>query len=102
MARTWGCGDHRVGGVAWEEGSEEELPAEQGEFVLNRQEFRLVVEVVLGRHEDGPGGDSEGGVLYGLEGLDCAGTGIGEPNGGGIADEGLNAGCLTIMKDEIP
>ena len=40
--------------MAWAEGSEEELPAEQGELVLNRQKFRLVVEVVLGRLEDVP------------------------------------------------
>ena len=94
IAGTWGCGDHRVGGVAWEEGSEEVLPAEQGEFMLNRQEFRLVVEVVLGRHEDGPGGDSEGGVLHCLEGLEGTGTGVGEPDWGGIGNEGLDEGFV--------
>ena len=36
------------------EDSEEELPSEQGQLVLNQQKLRLVVEVVLGQHEDGP------------------------------------------------
>ena len=78
------CRGHLVGGVAREEGSEEKLPAEQGELVLDRQHLRLVVEMVHRRHEDGPRSDSEGGTLDGLEGIERAGAGIREPNGGGI------------------
>ena len=75
---TRGCGDHRVGGVAWEEGPQEELPSEHRELALHRQQLRLVVEVFLRGHQDGPGGDPEGRVLNGLEGLESTGTGVGE------------------------
>ena len=37
-----------MGWVIGTEGSQEKLPAEQGEFLLHRQQLGLPVEVVLG------------------------------------------------------
>ena len=94
-AETGGRGDHPVAGVVREEGPQEELPAEHRQFSLHRQDLRLVAEVVRVRHEHGPGRNPEGRVLDGLEGLDGAGAGVGEPDWGGVGDEGLYEGFVS-------
>ena len=43
-------GDHRIGGVARAESSQQELLAEHSELAVHREHLRLAVQVVLGGH----------------------------------------------------
>ena len=82
--------DNRIGGVVAAECSQQELAAEHGQLAVHGQQPRLLMQVILGRHEDKPGDDAEGRILDSLEGADVGYGGIGVPNWGSVRDEGLD------------
>ena len=91
-------GDHRIGGVVRAESSEQELPAEHGQLLVHREHLRLSVQVVLGRHENGPRGHPQGRVLDGLKSADGGVAGVGVPNGGGIGEEWFDYGSVCYQE----
>ena len=50
-------GDHRIGGVARAESSQQELLAEHGQLATHQEHLCLAVQVVLGGHHHGSSGD---------------------------------------------
>ena len=86
--------DKRVGWVRGLEGAGEELGGEEGERVVDGKGLGFCVKMLNGRHLHTTGGDAEGVILEGLEFCDVGCGGVGEPNGGGVKEEGTDYGLV--------
>ena len=76
------------------EGSGEELGGEEGEVVVDGKGFGFCVKMINGRHLHTSGGDAEVVVLEGLEFCYVGWGGVGEPDGGGVEEEGTDYGLV--------
>ena len=77
------------------EGAGEELGGEEGEVVVDGKGFGFCVKMINGRHLHTSGGDAEGVVLEGLEFCYVGWGGVGEPDGGGVEEEGSDYGLVS-------
>ena len=76
------------------EGSGEELSGEEGEVVADGKGFGFCVKMINGRHLHTSSSDAEGVVLEGLEFCYVGWGGVGEPDGGGVEEEGTDYGLV--------
>ena len=63
-------------------------------MVTDREDLGFRMKVGYVRHQEAPGDSSEGLVLDGLEGLYAGRTGVREPDGSSIGDDGFNKGLV--------
>ena len=83
-----------MGGVGGAEGTKKELGTEEGQVVLDGENLGLCLKMALGGHLQRPSGDPEGSVLDPLELEDSRVGRVGEPDGGGIGEEGADEGFI--------
>ena len=89
----WGC-DYGMGRVGGDEGSGKELGGEEGQVVFDWEDSGFCVKMTLAGHLHAARADPEGSILEGLELGDAGGTGVREPDGGGIRKKGPNEGLI--------
>ena len=68
------------------------MGAEEGEVVVDGKGKGFGVKMVNGTHLHAAGGNTEGRILYALEFLNGGGGSVGEPDWGGVSEEGTDEG----------
>jgi hypothetical protein len=83
-----------VGRVMRAKRAGEVLGAEEGEVLGDWERAGFSVQVGNGGHEQAAGGNAKRAILEGLEVLlDCRGIGVGEPDWGGVGEDGADEGA---------
>ena len=76
------------------QGTGEELGAEEGQMVVDREGMGFGVKMVNGTHLHAAGGKTEGRILDSLEFLDGGRGSIGEPDWGSVGEKGPDKGLV--------
>ena len=79
-------------------GTSKELRAEEGKVVMDVKDMGFCVKMVNRTHLHAADGNAECGVLDTLQFLDGGGGDVGEPDRGGVGEEGGDEGFVSEDK----